>query len=158
MIYRFIITISVTLFPFVTSGFAQCELVNNAVRITDSLLAHEAFVDSEYGIVARPTPHNCISINLDSDLVIGDIDNLGLLFKYSVDSTECHNSVSISISKEEDFFGYYGCPYLLLVLRYRYFSQLPSGYPISINILWAISFFTNTNNSILKYEVVQLCD
>ena len=146
------------LFAFGASGLAQCELVNGAIRITDSLLAHEAFVDSEYGIVAYPNPNNCINIHLEPDLDIRNIDDSGFAFKYSADSTECHNTVSISISMEEDFLVYYGCPYLNLLLRYYFHSQLPGGYPISIGFLWTIRFYIGADDSILKFEIVQLCD
>lgn len=156
--FRLLITFSVSLFAFVTSSLAQNKLVNSALRITDSLLVHGSLVDSEHGIIAIADPYNCINIHLGPDLVIGDIEDLGLSFKYSVGSEVCSNSVSISISMEEDFLRCSECQYLSLRLKYNFRTQLPDDYPVSTNFWWHILFYPSTDNTILKYEIVEMCE
>lgn len=119
---------------------AQNIILNEAMRLTDSMIVGGAFVNSEMGISVIPDTCKIIKVRL-YDIFEGDtIDTHGLKLKYSTDSTEYDGRyMGLSIRWYDDsYLKYYGCDYVDVYFTYYIPKTPPYSNP---NIVWNIMYF-----------------
>lgn len=135
---------------------AQNTILNEALRLTDSMIVDGVFVNSAVGISVIPDTSKIIKVVLN-DIFEGDIiDTHGLALNYDTASTEYDDRyMEISIGwYDDDYLKYYGCDYVDVFLTY-YISQTLPYYMSSIT--WNIMYFIE-NGKITHFRKSILVD
>lgn len=148
----------ISIFLFSSSVYAQNGILNEVMRITDSLLGNGSIVDSANGIVVKPDSSMFIDVNISSDFSNYNINTKALKYKYVINSLEKNAVISMSIYREDDLMHIYGGPFIYVLLRYRIYKQ-PKDEDCYYHddLLFCIDFYYN-DDVITKYKVSRMAD
>lgn len=143
---------------FSSSVYAQNEILNEVMRVTDSLLGNGSIVDPVHDIVVKPDSAMFIDVNISSDFSDYNINTKTLKYKYVINSLEKNAVISMSIYKENDLMHIYGSPFIYVFLRYRIYKQ-PEDEDCYYHddLLFCIDFYYN-DYVITKYKVSRMSD
>lgn len=135
----------------------QHRLLNEALRMTDSLIANGALTHHHDNTCITTDSNKTVKVSLYDLFEGGMIDNSGLKLKYSTDSLEYdRHYISISIYWDNDEFDTYGSPYVDVHLTY-YLSEAYYTVPSYRRHLWSVMFFVK-DGIITHYSVREMAE
>lgn len=136
---------------------AQNTILNDAIRMTDSMIVNGAFVNSSNGVRIIPDTSKIVGVMLHDMFEGLLIDNNNLVLKYSTDSTEYDNHhLSMSVFFDDDEFGVYGYPFVDVSLLY-YKAEDWECVTVYKRYIWSVLYFIK-DNSVIHYRILEMAE
>ena len=127
------------------------------MRLTDSLIVNEAFVNSSNISIASDTS-NVAVVRLHDMFEGQTIDYSLLTLRYETDTTEYDRQyLSISVYWDDDEFGIYGSPFVDVHLCYYEVEPYYCTQPVYRRYFWGIMYFVK-DNRVSHYRILEMAE